>query len=128
MAKASMRDAKDVAIGIRIKEARGKRGLSQHDLALHLGITAGAVGQWETGDTRPTMTNFERMADVLGVSYQWLLTGDNPSETTRAQTKAEEAILFAIRKLNSTQQGDLLRMLLGLTAGDTSKAKGGSRN
>ncbi|MGD0106040.1 MAG: helix-turn-helix domain-containing protein [Rhodopila sp.] len=56
-------------IGGRIKSARQNAGLTQRVLAAKLGVSSGAVGQWETGATdRPPV-----LADLLGVSLGWLL-------------------------------------------------------
>jgi transcriptional regulator with XRE-family HTH domain len=103
-------------IGQRIKEARKQKGLSQHGLAMHLGITAGAVGQWEVGYSTPTMSNFDQLPEVLDVSREWLLTGNESGEVMKAHTKAEETILRLSRALTGDQQATLIGMLTGLAS------------
>lgn len=88
------------AIGARIAEARRNRGLSQHDLALHLGITAGAVGQWEIGKNLPQMRTFEKLLDVLGVSRDYLMTGEDAAERGIAQDITEREALMLMRNLS----------------------------
>ena len=67
---------KDIAkaIGHRLAEARGDRW-SQTDLAAALGVSRGAVGQWETGETAPSTENLAKAAIELGRPFEWLATG-----------------------------------------------------
>jgi transcriptional regulator with XRE-family HTH domain len=62
------------AIGERIKSARRDAGLTQRGLATRLAISAGAVGQWETGKV-PATSRLAQLASVLDVSLDWLLGG-----------------------------------------------------
>lgn len=63
------------AIGQRLAEARDDRRLSQTDIAGALGVSRGAVGQWETGQTTPSTENLAEAALELRVSFDWLATG-----------------------------------------------------
>jgi transcriptional regulator with XRE-family HTH domain len=60
------------AIGERIKSARRKTGFTQRELAKKLDVSAGAVGQWETGGV-PATDRLATLADLLGISLDWLL-------------------------------------------------------
>jgi transcriptional regulator with XRE-family HTH domain len=62
-------------IAQRIALARWKKDLSQSDLAEKVGVTRGAVGQWETGATEPSDANLRRVATETDTSYEWLATG-----------------------------------------------------
>jgi repressor LexA len=55
-------------LSARIAAWRQSRGLSQVDLARHVGVTKGAVSLWESGDTQPTHENVALIAQVLGLS------------------------------------------------------------
>ena len=59
----------------RIKTARGWKKLTQKRLAELLGLTPGAVGQWEITKTAPTTDNLNRLASALNVTADWLLNG-----------------------------------------------------
>jgi transcriptional regulator with XRE-family HTH domain len=59
-------------IGERIKSARRKAGFTQRELAKKLDVSAGAVGQWETGGV-PATDRLATLADILGISLGWLL-------------------------------------------------------
>lgn len=62
---------------MRIKDLRVSAGMTQRELADKLGISNAAVAQWETGDNRPTVTNLERMADIFGVTIDYILGRDS---------------------------------------------------
>ena len=58
---------------ISIKSKRKKRGLSQLALAKRLGITQGAVSQWETGISTPSIVLLPKLASVLQCKIDDLL-------------------------------------------------------
>lgn len=60
----------------RIREARRLVGLSQEQFALDLGVSRGAVAQWEMVDgTRPAMENLIAIARRSGMAFEYLATG-----------------------------------------------------
>ena len=40
-------------IGKIISQLRNDKGLNQRELAIHLGVSNGAIGMWETGKRQP---------------------------------------------------------------------------
>lgn len=61
---------------MRIKQLREAAGLSQRELGKRIGISGPAVAMWESGENRPSLTNLEKLADVLGVSIDAILGRD----------------------------------------------------
>lgn len=59
----------------RIYLARREAKLTQSDLAKAVGVTRGAVAQWESGDVRPRHTTLTKIAEATGKSIQWLESG-----------------------------------------------------
>ena len=60
-------------VGSRIAAWRNHRRLSQRDLAEAVGVTQGAVAQWEgTGDTKGgiSLDNLNRVVAALGLSME----------------------------------------------------------
>ena len=51
-----------------IKTAREALGMTQSELAELLGITQGAVAQWENGLTHPAFERLAQVAEVLGIT------------------------------------------------------------
>ena len=56
-----------------IKLFRENKKMSQHELGALVGVTQGAVHQWEIGLTKPRADMLIRLAEVLEVSIDDLL-------------------------------------------------------
>lgn len=63
-------------VGQRIMERRKKLGLTQEELAERSGLTTQFVSYAESGKRASRPENLMRIAAVLGVSTDYLLTGD----------------------------------------------------
>lgn len=59
-------------IGRIIYKLRQEKGYTQEKLAGLLGITTGAVSKWESGNAYPDITLIPRLADIFGVSIDYL--------------------------------------------------------
>lgn len=63
-------------LGRRIGALRRERGLSQAQLAAQLGISASAMGMYEQGRREPSAGMLVALARELGVTTDYLLTGE----------------------------------------------------
>jgi transcriptional regulator with XRE-family HTH domain len=61
------------ALGKRLAEARRNAGLSQRTVAARIDIPRPSVSWIETGDRKVTAFELKAMADLYGVSVDWLL-------------------------------------------------------
>lgn len=62
----------------RLREARKDTGLTQREVADHLGLAeAVSVGRWERGETKPTIDRLLELAELYGVPVEWLLGKDD---------------------------------------------------
>lgn len=70
-------------IGDRIKQKRKELGLTQVELGKKLNISDRAVSKWEQGEGDPNLSIIPDIANVLGVSLNYLLLGkeDEPAIT-----------------------------------------------
>ena len=107
-------DPEKVEVGRRIRQAREAKDLSQNDLARHLNLTGGAIGQWELGITIPRAQTIIRLTRLLGVSYEWLMAKGS-SKTEIGQDGSEKKVLQLFRKLSGVEQEMVIRQLEGLT-------------
>lgn len=64
------------AQGKTIRETRRERGLTIQEFADRLGVTEGAVSQWETGRFSPRAHHQVAIAAVLGVTWSSLFSLD----------------------------------------------------
>jgi transcriptional regulator with XRE-family HTH domain len=89
-------------LGARIAALRRQAGFSQAELAQRLKISASAVGMYEQGRREPAADLLVALADIFGVSVDYLLTG-HPGTEQEIQT-ADRTVLSSMaeleRKLN----------------------------
>jgi DNA-binding XRE family transcriptional regulator len=65
-------------MGDRIRTLRQARGLSQSQLAERVGVTAGAVSQWENGNTQNIkIPTYLKLCTELGTTPHYLALGPN---------------------------------------------------
>ena len=91
----------DMTIGKRIGLLRRQKGLTQEELANHMGVSPQAVSKWENDQTCPDISALPKLAQLFGVTVDELLSGK------------EE--LPAVRVLPPEQRKDLKDMLLRIT-------------
>ena len=91
----------DMTIGKRIAFLRKEKGLTQEELANHMGISPQAVSKWENDQTCPDISALPKLARLFGVTVDELLEGKES--------------LPAVRMLPPEQRKDIKDMLLRIT-------------
>lgn len=80
--------------GDRMRLARKKAGLTQEQVARHVGERSHAsVGHWETGRHPPTLQNLVTAAELYQVSVDWLIWGGSEMESLEARIRRIPSIL-----------------------------------
>lgn len=103
-----------------IRMLRAQRKLTQRALAAEIGVTHGAVAQWERGDTVPTVENLRAMSRVLGFSLKGPAMPGAPYRGEFVDDADELALLGFWRGLSEKQRGVMLGVLKTVAlAGDT---------
>ena len=114
-----------------IKALRRERELSQRELARTLDLSAGYIGQWESGHSQPS----EQMADRISATFdlddpdyvrrlayaprapEWMrasiLAGEPEGARPPQTTPMERRILASIGLLSPTQQARLAERITG---------------
>lgn len=103
------------AIGDAIRTARTTHGLTQRALATALGVGQSAVGQWETGDTRPSRDMLPKIAAALGLPLDLLLQADGDVEI---HPDAMQLAVLASRLDDRTRRSLLAMATAWLAAGE----------
>ena len=83
----------------KIKDLRVNSGMNQVQLAKRLGVTKSAVNSWETGTNSPSLSFIIKLAQIFGVSTDYLL-GVNERLTvdiTALDESQRQAVIFTIR-------------------------------
>lgn len=96
-------------VGARIKAARLARGMTQADLAAEVDVSRSAVAQWETERSGQVRGNLTKIASVLMVSVQHLLTGQPAATPTGPENATEHALVQLYRVCTEDDRAFLLR-------------------
>ncbi|WP_421289484.1 LexA family protein [Aeromonas veronii] len=71
-------------INERIKQTRKRLGYSQEILGSRVGVSRVSISQWERGENTPNGRYLNDLAAALGVTVDWLLTGEGEGTVTSA--------------------------------------------
>ncbi len=99
----------------RLKMFRKQSGMTQEDVAAHLGVSRQAVAKWEKGDTQPDIESCLKLADLYGVTLDMLVR-----QLTEGAS-GDRKHVFGCSRLNSKGQITLpakCREVFGLHVGD----------
>ena len=66
----------ETTLGKRIGMLRRQKGLKQEELAAALGVSPQAVSKWENDQTCPDISLLPKLATLLGISVDELLSGE----------------------------------------------------
>ena len=63
-----------------LKEARKKAGMTQKQVAEHIGISQNAYSYWESGRNNVDSESMKKLSDLFNVSIDYLLGRDTPAQ------------------------------------------------
>jgi SOS-response transcriptional repressor LexA len=85
-----------MSFATRLKEQRERIGLTQVDLAAALGVTKGAVGNYETGASSPKAEILYQLFDILHCDANYLFQDE--MRTLRTSNATPEEMEFLVKK------------------------------
>jgi len=96
----------------RLRDLRKKKKLSQTELAERVGVHYNHIGRYERGLSRPSADTLKKLADILGVSSDFLLEGST-EEAAKASFEDRELLrLFhEVQRLDDHDK-DVIKTLL----------------
>ena len=97
-----------LSIGSRIKERREELGITQIELATRLGVSKGAIGNYETDANSPKASIMYKIFDILQCDANYLYQDEIGERETIVPPKNERNILSLIRQLNVEGQEKLI--------------------
>lgn len=86
-------------IGKFILECRKKKNLTQSELAEKIGVTDKSISNWENGRNMLDLSLFKPLCEILDISVNDLISGENVSQD-EYQKKLEENIISTIDYTN----------------------------
>lgn len=102
-------------IGKRICALRKERGMKQEELAQRLDVSGQAVSKWENDQTCPDISLLPRLAEVFGVTTDYLLTGEQeqtPPVRIVPEEERKDMKDLMLRVLVESKDGDKVRVNL----------------
>ena len=104
----------DMTIGKRIALLRKEKGLTQEELASHMGVSPQAVSKWENDQTCPDISALPKLARLFGVTVDELLEGKEETPAVRVLPPAERKDLkdMMLRVTVDSADGDRVRVNL----------------
>lgn len=95
---------------IRLKELRTSAKLTQQEVAAHLGVERSTYVKYERGNSDPPSSALVKLADMFGVSVDYLLGHDVPcGGSALALAPSEADLLRKYRLLSNDSQAFILR-------------------
>ena len=99
-------------IGARLTELRIQAGLSQQDLAERIGVPLANIGFWERTSTPPSSKVLPKLAEVLGMTLEEILTGKAKTVIRKGGPSGKMRQLFdAASRLPRSQQEKVAAVL-----------------
>ena|SRR5579871_460471 len=77
-----------MSFGTRLAEALKGAGMTSNALSLRLGMSSTGVWNWMHDNTQPRPETLARVADILGVTSDWLLGEDASPEPAQVRHSA----------------------------------------
>ncbi|MGL4923318.1 LexA family protein [Aeromonas sp. 30P] len=114
-------------INDRIAARRRAQKMSQDELARRIGITRVSISKWESGLNQPKGRYLNDLAAALGVTVEWLLTGEGSAPESSGEPRipgyhnVEPAVIFQGKRipiLSYVQAGNWREMCEQATAFD----------
>lgn len=96
-----------MSIGSRIKERREELGITQTQLAELLGVSKGAVGNYETDANSPKASIMYKVFDVLKCDANYIFQ-DNIETIKKVPSTRDGTLLGLFHQLNSEGQDRLI--------------------
>jgi transcriptional regulator with XRE-family HTH domain len=93
-------------MGVRLRELREERGWTQRELDSRLGIMQSKLSKYESGTHQPSLRTLVRMANLFGVSTDYLLTGTG----TPVPPLRDDRLLDRFRRLGAS--GEEMRSIV----------------
>lgn len=77
---------KNKNFGIRLSEAIANKKITQGELARRMGTSPSLVSRWRNEEVLPGSANYKKLASILNVSMEWLMTGKQSASNSVIKT------------------------------------------
>ena len=103
-------------IGKRIAALRREKGLKQEELARTLDVSSQAVSKWENDQSCPDICLLPKLAKLLGVTVDTLLTGEEkPAAVLKPAAERKDLADMMLRIVVDSADGEKVRVNIPMT-------------
>lgn len=95
-----------MSFGKRLLDARKRKGISQDELAQHLGTKGPVVGRYERDEMKPSIEVASKMAELLDVSLDYLVGKTDVLLDSKILNR-----IIEIQKLSADEQKTVFSLL-----------------
>jgi len=83
-----------INFGMKLKQLRTTKGLTQNDLAAVLEVNRATVSGYETGGVYPSVEILKKISEFFNVSADYLIGLTYDQKSTRGKLTAEQSMLI----------------------------------
>ncbi len=87
-------------LGQKISKIRKEKKLSQSDIAQVVGVSRDAISKYERGDIVPSVENAKKIAEVLSVSLNYLVSENDVQEVI------DNSMIQRVREIQKLSEND----------------------
>lgn len=102
-----------MSLADRIKSVRTRNGYTQRDLARVLSVKPATISAWEVGRNEPSLSMVKKLANVLGVSFEYLAGVDSkPDDDEKTLTTNQKLVAYSIDPdISDEERKDIIEMV-----------------
>jgi transcriptional regulator with XRE-family HTH domain len=101
-----------MTFGDKVKKLRKGKGFSQQELAKLVGVHYSHIGRYERGDSEPSIATVKKIAEVFGVSTDYLLFDEGEGvASSKIPDKELREQFEAASKLSESEKQIIKEML-----------------
>ena len=87
----------------RIRQLRTHKHLSQAQLAALIGVKKNPVSTWERGTRKPDVAALNKLSEVFGVSFEYIIGGDYLGASVDYIGSSEDVTLDSTQRTNPSE-------------------------
>ena len=99
------------SIGLKIKEQRLERGVTQEHVANLLDVNPSHISNIECGRAHPSLTTLIKIANILKCSVDCFIGGEYTFTVDRSATTLDEQIMEKIKYCEPEKKQKILKMI-----------------
>ncbi len=97
-----------MSLGQKITKIRKEKKLSQVDVASYVGVSRDAISKYERDDIVPSVENANKIAQILGVSLDYLMSEDDNLEVVDIDMLNR---MKEIQRLNEDNKSTVIKII-----------------